>query len=74
LKGNESNEDISEKAALAVIALASTASATGCVADTKAQADRRKPAKAETAYYHDQVGNSDNRIETYNRWRQLFGS
>ena len=67
-----------KKAALSVIALALAASATGCMADTKTQADRRKPAKAETAYYHDQLGNShndsDNDIETYDRWRQLFGS
>jgi hypothetical protein len=63
-----------KKAALSVIALALAASATGCMADTKTQADRRKPAKAETAYYHDQVGNSANDIETYDRWRQLFGS
>ena len=63
-----------KKAALAVIALALAASATGCVGNTKALADRRKPAMAETAYYHDQVGNSDNDIETYDRWRQLFGS
>jgi outer membrane PBP1 activator LpoA protein len=63
-----------KKAALPVIALALAVSATGCVADTKAQADRRKPAKAGAAYYHDQVENSANDVETYDRWRQLFGS
>jgi len=67
-----------KKAAFPAIALALAASATGCVADTKAEADRREPAKAKTVYYHDQVENldndSDNDIETYDRWRQLFGS
>jgi hypothetical protein len=63
-----------KKAAIPVIALAVVASATGCVADTKAQADRREPAKAKTVYYDNQVGNSANDIETYDRWRQLFGS
>jgi outer membrane PBP1 activator LpoA protein len=67
-----------KKAALPAIVLALAASATGCVADTKAEADRREPANAKTVYYHDQVGNSDNDsdndIETYDRWRQLFGS
>ena len=63
-----------KKAALAVIALALSAGAIGCVADNRAQADRRKPAMAEGAYYRDQVGNSKNHIETYDRWRQLFGS
>ena len=63
-----------KEAALAAIALAFAASATGCVADTKAQADGRKAARAEIAYYHYEVGNSGNDIETYDRWRQLFGS
>ena len=63
-----------KEAALAVIALALSASATGCVADTNAQPDGRKPAKAATAYYHNQVGKPVNDIETYDRWRQLFGS
>jgi outer membrane PBP1 activator LpoA protein len=63
-----------KKAALPVIGLALTASAAGCVTHSEAQADHREPAKAETAYYHNQVGNSDNDIETYDRWRQLFGS
>jgi hypothetical protein len=53
---------LGKRAALPVIALGLAASATGCVAD-KAQADRRNPAKAETTYYHDQLGNSDNDIQ-----------
>ncbi len=69
---------IVKKAALPAIALALAASATGSVADTKAEADRREPAKSKTVYYHDRVENlhndSDDDIETYNRWRQLFGS
>jgi hypothetical protein len=40
-----------KKAALPVIALALAASATGCAAGTKAQADLGKPAEADTAYY-----------------------
>jgi hypothetical protein len=67
-----------KKAALPAIVLALAGSASGCVADTKAEADRREPAKAKTVYYHDQIENlhndSDNDIETYDRWRQLFGS
>jgi hypothetical protein len=67
-----------KKAALPAIALALAASATGCAANTKVAEDRREPAKTKTVYYHDQVGNShndsDNDIETYDRWRQLFGS
>ena len=67
-----------KKAALPAIALALAASATGCVADTKAEADRREPAKSKTVYYHDRVENlhndSDDDIETYDLWRQLFGS
>jgi hypothetical protein len=62
------------KAALLVIALSSVASASGCAADPKAQADRGKPAKGAAVYYHDQVETSANDIETYDRWRQLFGS
>ena len=54
--------------ALAAIALASAASATGCVTDTKPQADRFKPARTETTYHHDPLKNSDNDIETYG-WR-----
>jgi outer membrane PBP1 activator LpoA protein len=63
-----------KKAALPAIALALAASATGCVADSKVKAARREPAKAKTVYYHDQLGNSHNDIQTYDRWRQLFGS
>jgi len=67
-----------KRAALPAIALALAGSVTGCVADTKVEADRLEPAQAKTVYYHDQLGNShndsDNDIETYNRWRQLFGS
>jgi hypothetical protein len=62
------------KAALAFIALALAASAASCVADRKAQTDHRKPTKTGTAYYHEQLENSDNDIETYDRWRYLFGS
>ena len=63
LKGHESNEDISQKAALPVIASALAASTTGCMADTKAQADHRKPAKADTAYYQHKAGNSYSQIQ-----------
>ena len=49
---------------------------TGC--QSAITADRLEPAQAKTVYYHDQLGNShndsDNDIETYDRWRQLFGS
>jgi CheY-like chemotaxis protein len=51
-----------KRAALPVIASALAASATGCVADTKAQADLRKPAKADTAYYDHKAGNAYRRI------------
>jgi hypothetical protein len=50
------------------------AGAPGCVADTKRHADYFKPAKLETTYYHDPLESSDNDIETYDRWRYLFGS
>jgi hypothetical protein len=63
-----------KEAALAVIALVLSASATGCVADNNARPNGHKPAKAATVYYHNQVGKSVNDIETYDRWRQLFGS
>ena len=63
-----------KRLALAAIALALAASATGCVADTKPQADRFRPAKTETAYQDDPSGTSDKDIETYDRWRYLFGS
>jgi hypothetical protein len=52
-----------KKAALLIIALALTVSAPGCVADREAQADRRKPAKADTAYYQHEAGNSYSQIE-----------
>ncbi len=52
-----------KRAALPVIASALAASATGCVADTKAQADHRKPAKADTAYYQHKAGNSYSQIQ-----------
>lgn len=53
---------LGKKVAPFAIGLALAASATGCVAD-KAQADRRNPAKAETTYYHAQVGSSDSDIQ-----------
>jgi hypothetical protein len=52
-----------KKAALPVIASALATSTTGCVADTKAQADHRKPAKADTAYYQHKAGNSYSQIQ-----------
>ena len=63
-----------KRPALAAIVLALAAGATGCAADTKLQADRFKPAKIETTYYDDPARTSDNDIETYDRWRYLFGS
>ena len=48
-----------KRAALPVIALALAASATGCAANTKAQAARSNAAKGEAVYYHDQVRNSE---------------
>ncbi len=51
-----------KKAALPVIASA-LAGTTGCVADTKAQADHRRPAKADTAYYQHKAGNSYSQIQ-----------
>jgi hypothetical protein len=53
---------LGKKVALFAIGLALAASATGCVAD-KAEADRRNPAKADTTYYHAQVGSSDSDIQ-----------
>jgi hypothetical protein len=52
-----------KKAALLVIALALAVSAPGCVADPEAQADRRKPAKADTAYYQHKAGDSYSQIQ-----------
>jgi outer membrane PBP1 activator LpoA protein len=52
-----------KKAALPVIAAALAASATGCAADTKAQANLRKPAKTDTAYYQHKAGNSYSQIQ-----------
>jgi hypothetical protein len=56
------------------LALTLAAGASGCVADTKRHADYFEPAKLETTYYHDPLESSDNDIETYDRWRYLFGS
>jgi outer membrane PBP1 activator LpoA protein len=58
---------LKKAALLPVIALALAASATGCAADTKAQTDRRKPAKADTAYYQHKAGNSYSQIQ----WARL---
>jgi hypothetical protein len=52
-----------KKAALPAIALTLAASATSCLADTKAHANRRKPTKAETAYYQHKAGNSWSQIQ-----------
>jgi hypothetical protein len=51
-----------KRAVFPITASALPASTTGCVADTKAQADHRKPAKADTAYYQHKAGNSYSQI------------
>jgi hypothetical protein len=48
-----------KRAALPAIALALAASATGCAANSKAQAVRSNPAKGEAIYYRNQVRNSE---------------
>jgi hypothetical protein len=63
-----------ERPTVAALALTLAAGAPGCVADTKRHADYFKPAKLETTYYHDPLESSDNDLETYDRWRYLFGS
>jgi hypothetical protein len=68
------NEEISEKGSSSSYRVGASGELDGLCGRYQMQADRRKPAKAEVAYYHDQVGNSDKGTETYDRWRRLFGS
>jgi hypothetical protein len=63
-----------EKVALPVSALTLAACATGCLADTKAQANRREPAKAETAYYQHKAGNSCSQFSGSRLESHLTGS
>ena len=52
-----------KRPAVAAIALVLTLSAAVCLAANQPQKKQPKPAAHQTVYYHDKVGDSDNKIQ-----------